>query len=94
LEVEGLGLVYLEAQACARPAITGDSGGAPEAVIDGETGLVVPGRNAGALADAIGVLLSDRANAVAMGEAGRRFVEQNHDWATVVSRYRDMLDAL
>lgn len=93
LEVEGLGLVYLEAQACARPAITGDSGGAPESVIDGETGLVVGGRDTDALADSLALLLGDPTAAKAMGDAGRRFVEANHDWDTVVKRFVAMIAA-
>jgi phosphatidylinositol alpha-1,6-mannosyltransferase len=94
LEVEGLGLVYLEAQACARPAITGDSGGAPEAVIPEETGLVVPGKASRPLAEALSRLLGDPARARAMGEAGRRFVEREHRWEDVVGRYRTMLDTV
>lgn len=93
LEVEGLGLVYLEAQACGRPAITGDSGGAPEAVVHGETGFVVPGRDRRALADAAARLLSAPDEAAAMGRAGRAFVEREHRWDDVVSRYRAMLPA-
>lgn len=92
LEVEGLGLVYLEAQACGRPAITGDSGGAPEAVVPGETGFVVPGRDHGTLAAHLVELLGDPARARAMGDAGRRWVEANHRWEDVVARYRAMLD--
>jgi phosphatidylinositol alpha-1,6-mannosyltransferase len=80
LEVEGLGIVTLEAQACARPAITGDSGGAPEAVLDGETGLVVPGASTHACADAVAMLLGDPPRARAMGLQGRDFVERAHDW--------------
>jgi phosphatidylinositol alpha-1,6-mannosyltransferase len=94
LEVEGLGLVYLEAQACGRPAIAGDSGGAPEAVIPGETGFVVPGRDHRALAARIVELLGDPARARAMGEAGRRFVEADHRWEDVVARYRGMLERI
>ena len=94
LEVEGLGLVYLEAQACGRPAITGDSGGAPEAVVPGETGYVVGGRDHRALATRLVELLSDPGRARAMGAAGRRHVESNHRWEDVVARYRRMLDRL
>ena len=92
LEVEGLGLVYLEAQACARPAIAGDSGGAPEAVLPGETGFVVPGSDHRALAARLVELLGDPGRARAMGEAGRSFVERNHRWDDVVARYRAMLE--
>lgn len=93
LEVEGLGLVYLEAQACARSAITGDSGGAPEAIVPGETGLVVRGRDTASLGTALGRLLGDPAEARRMGSAGRRFVEESHDWGRVVARFRGVLDA-
>ena len=94
LEIEGLGLVYLEAQACGRPAIAGDSGGAPEAVVPGETGFVVPGRDHRALAGRLIELLGDPARAGAMGAAGRRFVEANHRWDAVVARYRRMLESV
>ena len=46
LDVEGLGIVYLEASATGLPVVAGDSGGAPDAVLDGETGWVVPGGSA------------------------------------------------
>jgi phosphatidylinositol alpha-1,6-mannosyltransferase len=91
LEVEGLGVVYLEAQACGRPAIAGDSGGAPEAVVPGETGFVVPGRDPRPLAARLVELLGDAGRARAMGAAGRRFVEGHHRWADVVARFRTML---
>ncbi|HEX9775731.1 MAG TPA: glycosyltransferase family 4 protein [Actinomycetota bacterium] len=94
LEVEGLGIVYLEAQACGRPAIAGDSGGAPEAVVDGETGLVVPGRNRAALARALTSLLADPPRARAMGKAGRAFVEAHHDWNVIARDYAAMLRAM
>jgi phosphatidylinositol alpha-1,6-mannosyltransferase len=94
LEVEGLGLVYLEAQACARPAVAGDSGGAPEAVVPGETGYVVPGRDHRALARCLAGLLGDPERARAMGRAGRAFVEAHHRWDDVAARYRAMLDRL
>jgi phosphatidylinositol alpha-1,6-mannosyltransferase len=94
LEVEGLGLVYLEAQACGRPVITGDSGGAPEAVVPAETGFVVRGDDHRALAAKLTDLLGDPRRARAMGLAGRAFVEANHRWDDVVARYRRMLEAV
>lgn len=92
LEVEGLGLVYLEAQACGRPAITGDSGGAPEAVIPGRTGLVVPGSDVAALVEACARMLADTDAATRMGAEGRAFVEREHRWDDVVARFRAMLN--
>ena len=59
LDVEGLGIVYLEASATGLPVIAGDSGGAPDAVRDGETGFVVDGRDIARLADRIALLLAE-----------------------------------
>ena len=71
LDVEGLGMVYLEAGACAIPVVAGDSGGAPDAVLDGETGYVVDGRDVADVADRITTLLRDPALRLRMGTAGR-----------------------
>ena len=60
-EVEGLGIVYLEASATGLPVVAGDSGGAPDAVLDGVTGLVVDGGSEIAVAAAVTELLTDRA---------------------------------
>ena len=90
LDVEGLGIVYLEASAAGLPVISGDSGGAPDAVLDGETGYVVPGRSVTALAERITGLLADPDRARAMGQRGLAWVEQEWDWSRVAGR----LDAL
>jgi phosphatidyl-myo-inositol dimannoside synthase len=79
-EVEGLGIVYLEASACGLPVVGGDSGGAPDAVQDGVTGYVVNGRSAPEIADRVSTLLLDRELAREMGEWGRRWVEQRWRW--------------
>jgi phosphatidylinositol alpha-1,6-mannosyltransferase len=83
MEVEGWGNVFIEAAACAKPVVVGDSGGAREALIDGETGLLVDGANVDAVADAVGDLLSDPDRARAMGEAGRARVLRNHHWPDI-----------
>src|SRR5207253_7872594 len=70
MEVEGWGNVFIEAAACGRPVVAGNSGGAPEAVDDGVTGLVVDGGHPGAVAEAVGGLLADPDRARAMGKAG------------------------
>ena len=74
LDTEGLGVVLLEAAACEVPCVTGRSGGTPEAVVDGITGLVVDARDRTRLGDAIVRLLTDRDLAREMGRAGRRHV--------------------
>jgi phosphatidylinositol alpha-1,6-mannosyltransferase len=80
LEVEGWGNVFVEAAACGRPVVVGDSGGAREALVDGATGLLVDGRNAGAVAEAVASLLEDPGRARAMGAAGRARVERHFTW--------------
>jgi phosphatidylinositol alpha-1,6-mannosyltransferase len=80
LDVEGLGIVFLEAAATGLPVVAGDSGGAPDAVRDGETGYVVPGGSPVAVANRVVELLLDPAKARAMGERGRAWVEQTWTW--------------
>jgi phosphatidyl-myo-inositol dimannoside synthase len=80
LEVEGWGNVFIEAAACARPVIAGDSGGAREALVDGVTGLLVDGANVDAVADAVASLLEDPDRARTMGAAGRVRVERHYTW--------------
>lgn len=74
-DVEGLGIVFLEAAAVGLPVVAGDSGGAPDAVLDGETGFVVAGNDVAAIADRLVHLLSHPAEAAAMGARGRRWVQ-------------------
>jgi phosphatidyl-myo-inositol dimannoside synthase len=85
-DVEGLGIVFLEAAACGLPVVAGNSGGAPDAVLDGETGLVVDGRSALFVAESVAALLSDRDQAAAMGERGREWVAEQWSWEHSVSR--------
>jgi phosphatidyl-myo-inositol dimannoside synthase len=91
LDVEGLGIVYLEASATGLPVIGGDSGGAPDAVIDGETGYVVPGRDHGALADRLIQLLADPAGATAMGDKGQAWIDREWTQDLVARRLQQIL---
>jgi len=92
LDVEGLGIVYLEASATGLPVIGGDSGGAPDAILEGETGYVVPGRSEEALAGRLIELLGDRAGAAAMGEKGEAWVDTEWRWELVAGRLSQILD--
>jgi phosphatidyl-myo-inositol dimannoside synthase len=86
LEVEGWGNVFVEAAACGRPVVVGDSGGARETLVDGETGLLVDGRDVGEVAAAVGTLLAEPELAGRMGEAGRTRVLRSHTWPGIADR--------
>jgi len=91
LDVEGLGIVLLEASASGLPVLAGQSGGAPETVREGETGHVVDGRDLDAVADVIVGLLADPARASAMGAAGREWMLRAWSWPALVLRLRGLL---
>jgi len=91
LEVEGLGIVYLEASACGLPVIVGNSGGATDAVIDGVTGLLVDGSDIDQIADAVCKLLTDQSRAKAMGLAGRGWVIENWQINTWSEKFNKLL---
>jgi len=86
LDVEGLGIVYLEASASGLPVVGGDSGGAPDAILHGETGYVVPGRDSAAAGDQIARLLADPAGAAAMGEKGAAWIDREWRWELIAER--------
>ncbi|MQY02483.1 GDP-mannose-dependent alpha-(1-6)-phosphatidylinositol monomannoside mannosyltransferase [Actinomadura sp. RB68] len=92
LDVEGLGIVYLEASATGLPVVAGDSGGAPDAVLEGETGVVVPGRSVPALTAALVGLLTDPGKARKMGEQGRAWVEREWRWEIQAARLGALLE--
>jgi phosphatidylinositol alpha-1,6-mannosyltransferase len=91
LDVEGLGIVYLEASAMGLPVVAGDSGGAPDAVREDETGYVVPGRDVAAVADRITAILTDASLAKRRGAAGRAWVEAEWRWNHQAERLRGLL---
>ncbi len=93
LDVEGLGIVYLEASATGLPVIGGDSGGAPDAILDGETGYVVPGGDVAATASRVTELLKDPAKARAMGEKGLAWVDREWRWDLAAARLMSILNA-
>jgi phosphatidylinositol alpha-1,6-mannosyltransferase len=92
LDVEGLGIVYLEASATGLPVVAGDSGGAPDAVRPGETGYVVGGRDVDAVADRVATLLGDPELARKMGATGREWVEAEWRWQSQADRMTALLD--
>ena len=93
LDVEGLGIVFLEASACAVPVIAGDSGGAPETVVEDVSGNVVGGLDQDALVDALVAQLTQPELRERMGRAGRRLMQEQWTWPTLVERLVEAIDA-
>jgi phosphatidylinositol alpha-1,6-mannosyltransferase len=91
LDVEGLGMVYLEASACGLPVLAGDSGGAPDAVLDGVTGRVIDGDSPGGASHVLATMLTDRQLASRMGKAGRDWALAEWDWELQAARLLDLL---
>ncbi|MEW1864459.1 MULTISPECIES: glycosyltransferase family 4 protein [unclassified Streptomyces] len=91
LDVEGLGIVYLEASATGLPVVAGDSGGAPDAVLDGETGYVVPGGSPEQAASRILTLLRDPELRRSLGERGRAWVHEAWSWDLLADRLQSLL---
>jgi len=91
LEVEGLGIVYLEASSCGLPVVGGKSGGAPDAVLIGETGVVVDGTNTFEIAEACIELLKNPELCELMGAAGREWIIENWRWEIWATRYAELL---
>jgi phosphatidylinositol alpha-1,6-mannosyltransferase len=91
LEVEGLGIVYLEASSCGLPVVGGKSGGAPDAVLVGETGVVVDGTNTFEIAQACIELLNNPELSSLMGATGRAWIIENWRWEIWATKYAALL---
>jgi len=91
LEVEGLGIVYLEASACGLPVIGGISGGAPDAVLQGETGFAVDGTSAHEVAQAVVKVLADKELAQKLGARGRQWIIEQWQWQMWSERFNQLL---
>ena len=92
LEVEGLGIVYLEASACGLAVLAGNSGGAPDAVVEGETGLVVDGTDNRQIATAAIELLSNVEASRKMGSVGRQWIIDNWRWEICAKDFEALLN--
>ncbi len=93
LDVEGLGIVYLEASATGLPVVAGDSGGAPGGRARGETGYVVGGRDVAALTDRLVRLLTDAELRRTMGAAGRAWTAERWRWDALAAQLTDLLQS-
>jgi phosphatidylinositol alpha-1,6-mannosyltransferase len=93
-DIEGFGMVYLEAAAAGKPVIAGRSGGTSDAILDGITGLRVDGTSVAEIADAVISFLNDPLTSRTMGENGRAWVEREFTWESVVKKTRAVADTL
>ena len=92
-DVEGFGMVFLEAGACGKPTIAGSTGGQAEAVIDEKTGLIVDGTDHSAVTASLERLLSDKDLRLRLGNAGREHA-QTFDWQHVVQRTIELVEEI
>jgi phosphatidylinositol alpha-1,6-mannosyltransferase len=90
-DVEGFGIVFLEASACGKAVVGGRSGGIGDAIVEGETGFLVEPREPDAIAEAIGRLIGDAELASRFGEQGRSRVVREFRWDAVAGRLRGIL---
>jgi phosphatidyl-myo-inositol dimannoside synthase len=93
-DIEGFGMVYLEASAASKPVIGGRSGGTSDAILDRITGLRVDGTSVAQIADAVIALLSDSETSRIMGERGRLWVEQEFTWESIVDKTHLLVSAI
>ena len=94
MDVEGLGIVFLEASASGVPVVAGCSGGAPETVRDGETGRLVDGRSHDEIVDAVGSILADPDLAARMGAVGRTWISRDWSWPTQTARLSELASGI
>jgi phosphatidylinositol alpha-1,6-mannosyltransferase len=91
-DVEGFGIVFLEASACAKPVVGSRSGGIPDAVREGITGLLVNGEDPDEIAAALARILSDHDLAVRFGQQGREWISKNFGWSRTAEKVQCILE--
>lgn len=92
-DIEGFGIVLLEAQACGKPVVAGASGGTQETLCEGRTGLTIPCDSPELLAATVAGLLCDKTKLSEMGVAARKWIEERFDWNRLAARFeRDMAE--
>jgi len=93
-DTEGLGVVLIEALAFGKPAVASGIGGIPDVVVHGETGILVPPNDAGALSEALNALVHDPERARRLGEAGRQRAETLFSWDAILDRTIQMYTSI
>ncbi|MBM3231156.1 glycosyltransferase family 4 protein [Candidatus Peregrinibacteria bacterium] len=89
LNFEGFGIVYLEAGACGKPSVATDAGGVRDAVVHGETGVVINDGDVTGIASAVLDLLDHPDRIATLGSAARQYAEK-HDWALIAKSFMDL----
>lgn len=87
--IEGFGLTFLEANSFGKPVIGGNTGGIPDAIVDGETGLLVDPENVQEISESIIKLLSDKELSLRLGENGKERVSNSFTWERIVGNLRE-----
>jgi len=85
-DIEGFGMVLVEAQACGKPVIAGDSGGTKETMLVNQSGLVIDCTDAQLISTMVAKLLTDPKSRLQMGKIGRKHVESELDWQAHVQK--------
>jgi phosphatidylinositol alpha-1,6-mannosyltransferase len=89
-DIEGFGMVLVEAQSCSKPVVAGDSGGTKETMLVGETGLVIDATEPQNIVTAVVGLLKDEKKLMEIGEKGREHVVQSLDWKASVLKAKEL----
>ena len=92
-DIEGLGIVLLEAQQYGLPVIGTASGGIPETIDNGQSGFVVPERNPEAIKEKILLLANDKKLYLRMAKQAQQFVREKFDWSKSIKEYLDLYDS-
>jgi len=92
--VEGFGIVAIEASASGLPVVASRLQGIPDAVVDGENGTLVPPENADAFVAALEPLIADAAERLKRGAHGREFTEKNYSWPRIIQQYETVFQSL
>lgn len=93
-DTEGFGMVFIEAAACGKPALAGKAGGAGSAVVQGETGVLVDGREHGQVAESLRRILADNVVAQRLGQQGFLRIQERFSWEQVAAGTRDIMDGV
>lgn len=93
-DIEGFGLVFLEANACGKPVVGGKSGGISDAVADGVSGILVDPLSVDEISQALITLLSNRELAVKLGSQGRERVEEQFSYPATAAKFSEAFDSV